>query len=256
MKVLLLADIPGWIVDRITDRMIAELPDIEFRKGFYGCMATDEILEAAADVDLIHYGNWDIERHWPKILEARKPILMSVRSHRFQPYVREVAKQVHVHAISPSLAAAFPGSHYIPDGLMIEPRLLCVGFAGNPCPYKGNELIEKACMQIGAGFVTAVNVHPNRMEAWYRSIDVLVCASENEGFCAPVMEALALNKPVISTRCGAACENYLPGVTWVDRSIDDIKDALLRHWPSRHLEPFSWPRVCEQMRELYHVLSD
>ena len=196
MKVLLLADIPGWIVSRIADRLIADI-DCEFRKGFYGCMKTAEILEAARDCDLIHYMNWDIKMHWPGIMGAKKPFLMSIRSHRFQPYVREVAKQVHVHAVSPSITEEFPGSRYIPDGVMIEPKPLRVGFASKRQAYKGVALIEQACREIKADLAIAEGCPPEEMPAFYRGIDVLVCASENEGGCAPVMEALALNKPVV-----------------------------------------------------------
>ena len=60
MRVLLLADVPGWIVDRCVDHMIAFMPGVEFVKGHYACMTTDEIVARAADCDLIHYGNWDI----------------------------------------------------------------------------------------------------------------------------------------------------------------------------------------------------
>jgi hypothetical protein len=254
VKILLLADIPGWIVDRIADRLIEGI-DCEFRKGCYGCMSTAEILGAARDCDLIHYLNWDIKMHWSGILEAKKPILMSIRSHRFPLYVREVAKQVHVHTITPSLAKEFPGCHHVPDGLMIEPQPLRVGFAGKCQTYKGVGLIREACEEMGAAFCVAESYRPEEMPSFYRSIDVLVCASQNEGFSTVVMEALAINKPVVSARCGTPFECELPGVTWVDRTVEDIKRGLYEHWPSRYLEPFAWARVCPQMAELYRVLS-
>jgi glycosyltransferase involved in cell wall biosynthesis len=254
MKVLLLSDVPdGWIVSRIADRMVAEMPDIQWERGHYCCMSTAEIVERAATsgCDLIHAMNWNFADHLPGALQADIPILVSVRSHRYPASFREAAKLVHVHAISRALQAEFPGSAYIPDGVMIEPQPLRVGFAGKPGPYKGTHLIEAACKRIGARFLVAAAVPAADMVEFYEHIDVLCCASEAEGFGAPVMEALAMNKPVVSTRVGAAWEAHLPGVTWADRTVDGIASGLLTHWHSRYVERFTWARVCGEMRELY-----
>lgn len=257
MKVLILADIPGWIVDRIADRMIAGMPSIEFVKRYYACTETNEILRLAGEVDLVHYLNWDIAMHWPALQEIWKKLLLSIRSHRYPDYVPNVAGAVRqVHVVSETLREKFPGSRYIPDGVMIEPRPLRVGWAGKPCAYKGNATIEKVCREIGAEFKPAIDLPADRMTAYYDSIDVLVCFSEAEGFCAPVMEALALNKPVISTECGAAWERWVTGVMWVERHEDDLKDALYLHWPARMIGEMTWQKVCPQFERLYHVLVD
>lgn len=255
MRVLILADIPGWIVDRITDRMISEMPAIEWTKRHYACTETAEILRLAQDCDLIHYQNSDIGHHWPRLLDAGKPVLMSIRSHRYPAIAREAAKRCSVHVINRSLLNDFPGATYIPDGLMIEPQPLRVGFAGKPDRYKGFTIIQAACRTINAWFVPATgNLRPEQMTDYYRSIDVLVCASENEGFGTPIMECLALNKPVISTRCGSAWEAQLP-VRWVDRTAESIQAALLEYWPARKLEEFRWPAVCRQFEALYQRIA-
>lgn len=255
MTILLLADIPGWIVDRLCARMVTEMPEIEWKAGYYGCMTTDEILAAAADCDMIHHANWDIERHWPRIMEAGKPILMSVRSHRFPPYVREVAGKIRVHVVNRGLLADFPDAAYIPDGLMVEPASLRVGFAGKPGAYKGTDLIEQACREIGAEFWPATDMHPFEMMTWFRDIDVYCCNSQAEGFSTPVMEALALNKPVVSTRVGLPWFDQLAGVSWVERSVEGIKAGLLKHWPSRNLDAYTWPVVADQFRALYREVA-
>ena len=40
----------------------------------------------------------------------------------------------------------------------------------------------------------------------YRSADVFVCLSEHEGFCVPLLEAMALGIPVIARAAGAVAE--------------------------------------------------
>ena len=53
----------------------------------------------------------------------------------------------------------------------------------------------------------AKDVKPLRaMPKFYKSIDCLVLASRSEGCNNPTLEALAMNKPVISTKVGIAKE--------------------------------------------------
>lgn len=251
MKILLLADIPGWIVDRLCQRMTVEMPEIDWQLGYYGCMTTEEILTAAADVDLIHYGNWDIERHWLRILEADKPLLVSVRSHRFPDRFRfEVAPRVRLHVITRALQDEFPSARYVPDGVLIDHQRPRVGFAGKPGPYKRTEMIAEACSRVGADFVIAENLPPEQMPGWYRSIDVLVCASIAEGFAAPVFEARAMHRPVISVRSGSAWECNLPGVKWFDGTLHGLVEALTE-FNSPTPEEFRWPSVAANLRHLY-----
>lgn len=268
MRVLLLSDVPnGWIVARIADRMVQEMHWIEFVRGHYCCMTTAEIVERAADCDLIHAMNWNFADHLPKVLECGKPILISVRSHRYPSSVRErlIDAGVHVHAVNRGVKNEFPRAHYIPDGLMIEPHPLRVGFAGLPSHYKGTHLIEEACKRIKAHYFAAYgDVDCLQMQAWYRNIDVYCCASEAEGFSTPVMEALALNKPVVSVRVGVPWFDSLPGITWVDRNVESISAGLLQHWPSRSLDAYCWRNVvaglrygdvCERIDELYRTIA-
>jgi glycosyltransferase involved in cell wall biosynthesis len=258
VRVLLLSDVPdGWIVSRIADRMVAGMPDIEFERGHYCCMTSEQIVERAAGVGLIHAMNWNFADHLLKVLEAGKPILMSVRSHRYPASVREMAKSVHIHVVNRALLLEFPTARYIPDGIFDEHfgKPFVVGFAGKPDAYKGYQLIEQACRELGAKFVPATNLPPSEMPAYYDSIDVLVCASEAEGFGTPAMEALACNVPVISTRVGAAWHATSLPLTWVQRDVASIKEGILKHWTSRSLDAFRWPAVCAQFEELYRSLA-
>jgi glycosyltransferase involved in cell wall biosynthesis len=62
----------------------------------------------------------------------------------------------------------------------------------------------------GLGLTDAVSVvgsiQPEELEAYYRSADVFVCASDHEGFCVPIVEAMAHDLPVVAFAAGAVPE--------------------------------------------------
>jgi glycosyltransferase involved in cell wall biosynthesis len=251
MKVFLLADVPGWIVDRLTDYMIAEMPDIDWIKGYYATLSTDDIMETARECDLVHYGNWDIAMHWPRINDGGKPLLVSVRSHRYPDEFRfSVAPHVKIHAITRAIQEQFSGSWYVPDALVLDVMPLRVGFVGKPGPYKRSEMIRAACEQIGAQYWPTTDRHEREMPDFYRGMDVIVCASIAEGFSTVVMEALANHRPVISTRTGSPWEAQLPGVTWFDGTTEGLV-AALRPLARPIPDEFLWPSVTAGLRKMY-----
>jgi glycosyltransferase involved in cell wall biosynthesis len=252
VKVLIIADIFGWIIDRITDRMISGI-DFDFTKRYYTDMKADELLEESNKHDLVHYNNWCHVDHKDIINQIKVPFLMSVRSHRYPPYALELAKFHPTHVISPMLRDEFPGSYYIPDGIFeqfIPDHEFTVGFAGKPDDYKGFNLIVQACKELGVKFKPATgDVHPENMYDYYKSIDILVSASVAEGFNAPVMECLAMNKAVITTDTGIS--KYLQ-VHKIERTVASIKAGIQKFYTSPQVIPeYSWDRVCKQFKELY-----
>ena len=252
MKILILADIPGWIVDRIVDRMIQGI-DFSFTKRYYASITTDQLIEEANRHDLVHYGNWDIQYHVGRLGEIKVPFLMSIRSHRFPSYVVDLSQRVNIHVISPALHEVFPKAFYIPDGIFDQYKPehnFVVGFAGKTDDYKGYPLIAQACAELGVTFKPAIgDIKPEDMFAYYKSIDLLVCASIDEGYGAPLMECLAINKPVITTNVGMA--RYL-NVHKIERSIESIKNGILKFYTSQQVLPkYSWDGVCQQFKELY-----
>ena len=257
MKILILSDGGEWIVDRIIDRMIQGI-DFEFTRRYYIRVTTEQLVEEANQHDLVYYGNWDIVHHLNGLSQIKVPFLMSIRSHRYPPYVKDVSKRVYVHVISPALQTEFPGSFYIPDGIFdqfVPDHEFTVGFAGRPDHYKGFPLIEQACRELGVKFKPAAgDIEPKDMYKYYQSIDLLVSASEAEGFCAPVMECLAMNKPVITTDVGTA--KYL-NVHKIGRTVESIKSHIQRFNTSVQVLPqYSWENVCKQFKELFLLLRD
>ena len=50
------------------------------------------------------------------------------------------------------------------------------------------------------------HLSPGELAAWYRAADVFVCASEHEGFCIPVVEAMRFDLPIVARAEGAVPE--------------------------------------------------
>lgn len=256
MRAAIFADIPGWIVDRIADRMIAGIAGIEFRKGYYGCLEPDALVAMAEGADLVHYLNWDVGRHTAALLALHEttPVIISVRSHRYPPAFRAFTRDFNVHVLSEALEREFPGARVIPDAVDgAFSRRLRVGYAGKPGPYKGTDLIEQACVIAGADYCPAYDLPYEAMPAYYDSIDVFVCASEAEGFGTVALEAYARCKRVISTRVGYGYERRIPDIIWVERTVAAIASELIRMNPRQHLLP-DWPTVCKQFDAYYHDL--
>ncbi len=76
----------------------------------------------------------------------------------------------------------------------------------------------------GLGLEDAVTVTGSvdaaTLEAYYRAADVFVCASEHEGFCVPLIEAMGRGVPVVAY-----------GVTAVPETVDDAGIVLDRKDP-------------------------
>lgn len=144
---------------------------------------------------------------------------------------------------------------YIPNGVDTElfSRKFTVGFVGeyNSRKHKGYDLIKQACLDLDIDFIDiGGGVSRLQMPAFYRSIDCLALASESEGCNNPILEALAMNRPVISTDTGIASE--LDGVTIVERNIPSIRQALKKlSGRLKIIIGYSWPIIAGKYQQLY-----
>lgn len=152
--------------------------------------------------------------------------------------------------------------HYIPNGVdeQMFDRKFVVGFVGadqatNP-EHKGFHLAKQACEELGLELRRVHNGYPNdvkpheTMPDFYREIDCLIIPSISEGCNNPTLEALAMNKPVISTRCGIA--DLLEGVILVERNVCSIKGALRKlSGRIQILEKYTWDIIANQYHNLY-----
>ena len=144
---------------------------------------------------------------------------------------------------------------YIPNGVdeKMFNRKFVVGFVGakqGKDDHKGVDIIKLACSKLGLEFKEANNIPYEEMPEFYKSIDCLVIASLSEGCNNPILEALAMNKPVISTRTGIA--NELKSVITVGRNADEIAEVL-KKMSSRIeiLEKYTWEKIAQRYYQFY-----
>ena len=144
---------------------------------------------------------------------------------------------------------------YIPNGVneKLFNRPFVVGFVGakqGRDDHKGVNIIKVACNKLRLEFREANNIPYEEMPEFYKSIDCLVIASLSEGCNNPILEALAMNKPVISTRTGIA--NELKSVITVGRNADEIAEVLKKmSGRIEILEKYTWEKIAKLYYNLY-----
>ena len=97
------------------------------------------------------------------------------------------------------------------------------------------ELERRRCEERAAALGLADRVHflgqvnPDQLRAAYRGADVFVMPSRHEGFCLPVVEAMACGLPVVAARAGALPETVgVAGLTFHPDDADDLARQLGR----------------------------
>ncbi len=259
INLVLFGDGQGWIVDKIIKRLADDFSK-HCNVSVYGYtkISPDSFVRICNSNDVIYYGNWDIANFVCVLDQIKKPLIISIRSFRYPNYVLDIApRMAGIHIINSDLIEDFPRARYIPDGISDKyfNREFVVGFSAQATPgnldYKGYFLVKQVCKDLGVKFLPALgDVSSERMPQYYKSLDLFVCASENEGFGAPIIECMAMDVPVVSTRVGIARD--LPGITLVDRDVSSIKAAILMHKKKkekikRTLIPYSWPVIAEKL---------
>lgn len=151
---------------------------------------------------------------------------------------------------------------YIPNGvneiLFSNPKKFVVGFVGSNFSheYKGLHLIKEACEKLDVELLMNDCDYPSsvtpreQMPAFYDKIDCLCLASLGEGTNNPTLEALSMNKPVVSTVTGIAEE--LEGVILVERNVTSIMQGLRKVYTRKGIiENYTWDRIAQKYHELY-----
>ena len=245
-KILILTDGLGWIVDRATAEMMKRIP-FDFTERFYTEIGTDDFIKEANQHDLVHYQNWDWERHIDRFDEIKVPVITSIRSFRFPKYIHRLDGKTFFHILNPKQREFFPDATYIPDGIFpFESKEFVVGFAGRPDEYKGFSLVKNACEELGCTFKPALDISPDKMQEYYDSIDLYVCASENEGHSTPVMECLSINKPVLTVDVG------IPHMLNVHRCTrETLKQEIEKFYTQNQVSEYTWENSCKQFEEFY-----
>jgi glycosyltransferase involved in cell wall biosynthesis len=148
-----------------------------------------------------------------------------------------------------------------------DARLVLIGVPQSPA-Y--GEALERLAERLAPGAVTfEVGVTAPRLWAHYRSAHVLLCLSEHEGFCIPLLEAFHFGLPVIARDAAAIGE--VVGDAGILLGADDgistaaellrivLADAELRAElrarGERRLAAFDHARTAQKLREQLITLA-
>lgn len=76
---------------------------------------------------------------------------------------------------------------------------------GSPSSYRYLRAVRRlaADLELGSSFEHRENLRLDQLVDCYRKADVLVCLSEHEGFCAPLIEAMDMSVPVVAYSAAA-----------------------------------------------------
>jgi len=79
---------------------------------------------------------------------------------------------------------------------------------GSPLGRRYGPALDAFVAELGLTDAVSVvgSIQPEELEAYYRAADVFVCASDHEGFCVPIVEAMAHDLPVVAFAAGAVPE--------------------------------------------------
>ena len=89
--------------------------------------------------------------------------------------------------------------------------------------------LERFVGALGLGDAVSVTgpVSAAALSAYYRAADVLVCVSEHEGFCVPLLEAMHHRVPVVAFGAGAVPETVGDGGLVLDRKDPETVAAAV-----------------------------
>ena len=92
-----------------------------------------------------------------------------------------------------------------------------------------SQSLQKLCSDLGIGdrVRLAGRVHDQELPEYYAACDAWVTASSHEGFCVPIIEAMAAGKPVIVPRVTAMPETAGDGgLTYRKGDVEDLDNKL------------------------------
>lgn len=154
--------------------------------------------------ELEHMGFRDV-RVSPLILEPRlhavepHPPLVRYLTSKKGPLVLFVG-QLLPHKRPDLLLEAF---HVLATYLVPDARLVVVG-AGRIPPYR--KALQAFADELNLPAALVGSVTDEELAAYYRHADVFVTASEHEGFCVPLVEAMSFDVPIVARAYAAVPE--------------------------------------------------
>jgi len=279
-RILFVVDVPNWAHDIKTRNLMRVLSNEYDVQKRYEAELTSADLDDA-DLILVYYWyQFEATRHLEACFRKhRHKLLIGVCSHAEvegprgetgKAILRELARAIfminlflyrdHAHLFDVPVFHTPNGvdvEFYKPVSAKQSSDSMRVGWAGSltnhGLDHRGYyDLILPAISSIeGVELVTAAREEkwrcPEEMREFYRSLDLYLCASRDEGAPNPCLESAACGVPLLTTRVGAMPELVRHGVNgfFVERDQEDIssKLRLLRDNPDLR------GRMARQIRE-------
>lgn len=150
--------------------------------------------------------------------------------------------------------------HYYKEHINSDVRLIIVGNMKPSFEKKLHHMVENYHMQNDVVF--AGSVSNDELCSWYRVADALLCLSEHEGFCVPLVEAMVFDKPVFAYAVAAVPETVgQAGILLQNKSpqyvAELIRDTLASNEKlqqlgierKKRLQELSYERIFRQVKQ-------
>ncbi len=290
MKVLLIADRPGWAYDILAQSIQSHSLSHDIEIEYIINIRRDPSSFDLTEYDVTFFFLWfDAMRYGPSMkgFEFNKTCV-GVHSHSWikrgmtVEQTSDICNQFAATGyISRKIDAVLnlDNGFFTPNGVDRElfkpsplPPLSEINFmwVGNPSSAhhghnKGyHSIVEPTCLELGVKLLTATPTNPiprNEMGDFFAQNHVLICTSEHEGGPMPILESLASSRPVISTNVGIVpelVEHEVDGLI-IERTRSSLKNAInmVRENPDmlvkmhQNLLDKEFPRYNEVMAESY-----
>lgn len=156
---------------------------------------------------------------------------------------------------------------YYKEHIDAKVRLIIVGNMKPSFAKKLHRMVEQYKMQNDVVF--AGSVSNDELCTWYRVADALLCLSEHEGFCVPLVEAMVFDKPVFAYAAAAVPETVgKAGIILQDKTPSQVaqvihdtlasQDILAQLVAGRkdRLETLSYETIFQQVKQdIAHVVD-
>jgi glycosyltransferase involved in cell wall biosynthesis len=116
--------------------------------------------------------------------------------------------------------------HYYQKNVEPESRLILAGSYSGMESYYAYLLTVQRELKLRQVFFTG-SIPQTWLNACYKAADLFVCMSEHEGFCIPVIEAMAMGVPVLAYAAAAVPETMDgAGVLFADKNYHRIAELM------------------------------
>jgi glycosyltransferase involved in cell wall biosynthesis len=228
-------------------------------------------LKIAENYDFVHINfTGCLEYYLPLAEQYPEKLLITLINERsllegFDINIEKANKVIYsacgVTSVGYRMADTYRGVEYIPNGVDLDNdfrnhKRPIVGYCGTNRPNKNFQLLEKVCndLKLKLHALTFEGVRVPHEDMWneYRKMDVFVHPSLTEGASNPILEALAMNIPVICTDAGIVRREFIDLVTIIEPNYQSLYNAL-KKFDTRKIiaERFQWKDICKRYQLFY-----